>query len=259
MKVWRVYAAMAVVACLAVPTGFAQRMFSAGPRDIGSAEMAKIFGDNPGFTATANISIDDAQHGNMHVESSYAFLKGNIRTDMDMSAMMGSKMSPQTAAMMKQMGMDQMSMVYRNDKKVSYMMYPGLKSYAEMNAAQSAPTDKTPAKEPKVDITEIGKETVDGHACMKNKVTFTADDGSQHEMTTWNATDMNNFPTKAEMHEGGATITTHFTNVKLSPPDASLFDPPSDYTKYGSIQEMMMGNMQRMMPPGASPHGGGNQ
>jgi hypothetical protein len=37
-----------------------------------------------------------------------------------------------------------------------------------------------------------------------------------------------------------------------------LFDPPGNYTKYGSIQEMMMANMQHMMPPGAGPHGGGN-
>lgn len=244
---------MAVVAFLAVPVGIAQRMFSAGPRDIGSADMAKVFGDNPGFTATANITVDDAQHGTMQMESSYAFLKGNIRTDMDMTSMMGSRMPPQAVAQMKQMGMDQMSMVYRGDKKVSYMMYPGLKSYAEMSAAQSAPTDKAPPKEPKVDVTEIGKETVDGHASVKNKVTFTADDGSQHEMTTWNATDMNNFPIKTEMQSGGSIITTHFTNVKLSPPDASLFDPPSDFTKYGSMQEMMMGNMQHMMP-----HGGGN-
>ena len=99
---------------------------------------------------------------------------------------------------------------------------------------------------------------MDGHPCVENKITFTADDGTQHEMLAWQATDLNNFPIKTEMQASGATITTHFTNVKLSAPDASLFNPPSDFTKYGSIQEMMMGNMQRMMPP-AGPHGGGNQ
>jgi len=229
-------------------------MFGGGPRDFGSADMAKIFGANQAFSATAEISIADAQHNApMAMEASYAFLKGNLRTDIDMANVKGSKMPPQAVAQMKQMGMDRAVNIYRSDKKVMYLMYPGLKSYAVITPSPPS-TDKPEPKESKVDVTAIGKETVDGHPCVRNKVTFTADDGSQHAMTTWNATDLNNFPIKTEMQEGGSTITTHFSDIKLSAPDASLFDPPSDFTKYNNIQEMMMGNMQRMMPPR-----GGNQ
>jgi hypothetical protein len=264
MKAWRVYAAMAVMVLLPVPTGFAQRIFGGGPRDIGSADMAKIFGNNQAFTATADITIADAQHGTpMEMEASYAFLKGSVRTDIDMTTVKGTKMPPQAAAMMKQFNMDQVATIYRGDKKAMFLMYPGLKSYAEITPTQPPQPGKmeskeSKVKESKVDVTEIGKETVDGHPTVKNKITFTADDGTQHEMLAWQATDLNNFPIKTEMQSGGSTITTRFSNVKLSAPDASLFDPPSDFTKYGSIQEMMMGNMQHMMPPGAGPHGGGN-
>lgn len=254
MKAWRVYAVMAVVAFLAAPTGFAQRMPGAGPGNFGSADMAKIFGDNQAFTATANIAIADAQHGTpMEMQAAYSFLKGNLRTDIDMTSMKGSAMPPQAIAQMKQMGMDRAVNIYRGDKKVMYLVYPGLKSYTEMTTSQAPSADKPQPKEPKVDVAPIGKDTVDGHPCVENKITFTADDGTQHEMLAWQATDLNNFPIKTEMQAKGATITTHFTNVKLSAPDASVFDPPSDFTKYGSIQEMMMGSMQRMMP-----HGGGN-
>jgi hypothetical protein len=128
------------------------------------------------------------------------------------------------------------------------------------------PTDKDQEKEPKVESTAIGKETVDGHPCVKNKVTFSTDDGKQHEMTVWNASDMKDFPLKTEMQAGGPTVTTHFRDIKMTAPDASLFDPPTDYKVYGSVQEMMMANMQRMMPPqggtppggAAPPQGGGN-
>lgn len=259
MKAWRVYVVMTVMAFLAAPTGFAQRMFGAGPRDIGSADLAKIFGNNQAFTATANISIANAQHDTAtEMEASFAFLKGNVRTDIDMTNMKGTKMPPQAVAQMKQMGMDRTVSIYRGDKKVVYLVYPGLKSYTEITPpAPSA--DKPEPKAPKIDVTQVGKDTVDGHPCVENKITFTADDGSQHEMLAWQATDLNNFPIKTEMQKGGSTITTHFSNIKLSAPDASLFDPPSDFTKYGSIQEMMMGNMQHMMPPGAGPHGGGNE
>jgi hypothetical protein len=194
----------------------------------------------------------------MEMEASYAFLKGDLRTDIDMTSVKGAKIPPQALAQMKQMGMDRAVNIYRSDKKAMYLLYPGLKSYTEIMPPQSSQTDKAEAKGAKVDFTPIGKDTVDGHPTIENKITFTADDGSQHDMLAWQATDLNNFPIKTEMQANGATITTHFTNVKLTAPDALLFEPPSDFTKYGSIQEMMMGNMQHMMPPGAGPHGGGN-
>jgi len=111
-----------------------------------------------------------------------------------------------------------------------------------------------------MEVTAIGKETVDGHPCVKNKITITSDDGKQHEIITWQANDMKDFPIKMEMLAGTADITIHYTNIKTSAPDASLFDPPSDFKAYGSMQEMLMANMQRMMPPrgGTPPQGGGN-
>jgi hypothetical protein len=186
MKAFRVYAVMAVMACTAVSTGFAQRMLGTGPGNIGSADMARIFGKNQAFTATADISIADAQHGApMEMEASYEFLKGNLRTDIDMTSMKGSPMPPQAAAQMKQMGMDRAVNIYRTDKKVMYLMYPGMKSYTEIAPAQASPADKPVAKEPKIDVTQVGKDTVDGHPCVENKLAFTADDGSQHEVLAW--------------------------------------------------------------------------
>ena len=34
-----------------------------------------------------------------------------------------------------------------------------------------------------------------------------------------------------------------YSNINQSKPDAALFAPPSDYTRYGNMQEMMMGAM----------------
>jgi len=250
MKSVRLVVMMAAVA-VAVPTVFGQHMFGGGPRDYGSADMAKIFGKNDAFTATAEMSISDGQSPQpMEMEASYAFLKGNLRLEMDMSSMKGAQIPPQAAAQMKQMGIDRMINIYRSDKKLSYMIYPGQEAYCVL----TPPTkqgDQPEEKAPKIEITELGKETVDGHPCVKNKVTFTTDDGSHHEITAWNATDLNDFPVKTQMQEGRSIITTRFRDVKLSGPAASEFDPPSNYKKYSSIQEMMMSSMQHMMPPGS--------
>jgi hypothetical protein len=78
-------------------------------------------------------------------------------------------------------------------------------------------------------------------------VVMTDDDGKQYTMFTWQATDLSDFPIKSEMQSGSDTVTTLFKNIKLSKPDAALFELPSDYKRYGSMQEMMMGSMEQMM------------
>ena len=256
MKALSVYVMCAVIAATSVvaPTVFAQRAFGGGPRDFGASDMAKIFGKNQAFTATAEMSVADSSRPEpIQMESAYAFLKGNLRSEMDMASMKGTAMSPQIMEQMKQMGMDRTVSIYRGDKKMLYLMYPGLKSYCEITPRQAKPSDKPDQKEPKVGSSPVGKETVDGHACVKNKITITSDDGSQHEMFAWNASDLNDFPIKTEMQSGGATVTTHFRDIKLSAPDASLFELPADYKQYGSMQELMMSNMQRFMPPSGNP------
>ena len=257
MKAFRICALIVAAACLTTPVVFGQRMFG-GVRDFGSAQMAKIFGKNDAFTATAEMTIvDKSRPEPLQMETAYAVLKGNVRTEMDMTSMKGVNMPPEAIAQMKQMGMDRTISIYRGDKKLLYLVYPGLKAYCEINPAAMQSTAKPEQKEPKIEVTPIGKETVDGHPCAKNKITITSDDGKQHEIIAWQASDMHDFPIQTEMQAGGATITTHFRDIKMSAPAASLFDPPSDFKAYGSMQEMMMGNIQRMMPPGGMPPRGG--
>ena len=63
--------------------------------------------------------------------------------------------------------------------------------------ADSAPTNG----DYKVETTEIGKETLDGHPCVKNKYVVTDNEGVKHESTVWNATDLKNFPVKIQTTE----------------------------------------------------------
>ena len=59
------------------------------------------------------------------MESTYAVLNGNLRTETDMTAIKGLSMPPQVLAQVKQMGMDRTISIYRSDKKLSYLIYPG--------------------------------------------------------------------------------------------------------------------------------------
>ena len=224
-----------------------------GPRLGG--DMAKIFGENSAFSASLEMHTSGgAGAGEITMPGKLAYLEGKSRFEMDMAEMKGGPMTPQAAAQMKQMGMDKMVVISRPDKHISCMIYPGLQAYVE-NPIQD-PDAATPASDYKSEATEMGKESVDGHACVKNKVIVTDKAGKTHQSTVWNATDLKNFPVKVETTEGGQTVTMLFKDVKLDHPEAAQFEAPAGFKKYDNMMAMMQEQMmQRMggargMPPG---------
>jgi hypothetical protein len=220
-----------------------------GPQFTGA--MAKVFGDNSAFSATMQIQANMGDQ-EMTMPAKISFNKGQSRVEMDLTAVKGGHMPPQMVGQLKAMGMGNMITINQPDKKMSYLCYPGLQAYCEV--PMQNPDASKPESDFKIDTTELGKETVDGHPCVKNKVVVTDKDGTPQEFTVWNASDLKKFPVRMEMNQRGIASTITFSDVKLEAPDASQFAPPSDFKKYDSMQAMMqqemmkrMGNMQH--PP----------
>lgn len=99
---------------------------------------------------------------------------------------------------------------------------------------------------------------MDGHPCVKTQVTVTDDKGNKYEPIVWNATDLKKFPIKIETTSQAHTTTILFTNVKLSKPEASLFDPPAGFKHYDSPQALIQQEMMKHMggAPGGPPPAG---
>jgi hypothetical protein len=206
-----------------------------------SGALVKLFGDNAAFTASVRVEADGASIGQaMTMDSTMSLLDGMTRFDMDMSKMHGPNIPPQAVEQMKQLGLDKVVTVSVPDKKVARLIYPTIKAYAETPISES---DAAKAADFKMEVKESGSETVEGHDCVKNKVVVTGTDGVAHESTVWNAKDLNNFPVKIQMTEHGTQMTMTFKDVKLQKPDASLFNPPSDFKKYDSMMSLMMSRM----------------
>jgi hypothetical protein len=182
------------------------------------------------------------------------YLEGKSRFEMDMTEMKGGDLPPQAAAQMKQMGMDKMIIISRPEKNITFMIYPGLQAYVQMPPPD--PDAAKPASDFKSEATELGKETVDGHACVKNKVVVTDKAGTARQSTVWNATDLKNFPVKIETSDGGTTVTMLFKDVKFDRPEAAQFEPPAGFKKYDDMMTMMQQEMMKRMgggrglPPG---------
>jgi len=238
-----------LTALLASSPAFAQ-MPGMGPGAGMDPAMTKLFGENKAFTASAEFSIKAPNQSEpMVMGANFSMSDGKTRVEMDMTQMKGTQLPPNALASMKQMGMDKMVMIARPDKKITYMVYPNLHAYAgmPMTDAQAATDDKGL----KMEKTSMGKESIDGHACEKNKVLMTDAQGATHEVLVWNAADLKDFPVKMQMTEKGNSVLATFKNIKLEKPDATLFEAPAGLTKYDDVQTMVQTEMMKHTGGGA--------
>ncbi len=225
-------------------------MFGGAPGAQFGGAMNKIFGDHKFFSADLQTEMADAAgKTELSVPAKMVFLEGKARVELDISQAKGPSIKPEMAAQLQMMGMSEMTAISRPDKKLSYLVYPGLKSYAEMPMTEAeAGTDDSKMK---VDVKADGSESVDGQDCLRNKVTVTDADGKAREFTVWNAKGLKKFPVKVETIEGGRATKMLFKAVKFDKPDAAKFDAPKDYERYTDMQAMMQGAMMKKFGGGA--------
>jgi hypothetical protein len=214
-----------------------------GPNPKLSGSTEQLFGDHKAFTAKMEmIAKGKKADESISMPGNMAYDEGKSRFEMDLTQAKGGPMTVEATAHMKEMGMDKMVMISRPDLKVNYMIYPGMQAYVEMPAEQAAKDGKEKAK---VELTELGKETVDGHACVKSKAIITDGEGKKHEALVWKATDLKDFPVKIEQAEDGTQVTLLFKDVKLAKPEAAVLAPPKDFAKYDSVPGMMQAVMMK--------------
>lgn len=236
-----------------VALGLAPAFAQMGPRGGGhgpnlGGPMGKLFAANPTFSANMEFQTSGGQMGTITMPGKISFDSGKSRFEMNMSQMSGLTMPAGAADQMKAMGMDTMISISRPDLKMAYAVYPGLNSYAEMPLKDS--TSAVSPDDYKVETAELGKETIDGHNCVKNQVTVTDKDSNKTESTVWNAKDLKDFPIKVVTGEGSQTNTMLFKNISTTKPESSLFEPPTGYTKYDNVQAMMQAEMMKKMGGG---------
>jgi hypothetical protein len=225
--------------------------------------MTKVFGTNLNFSANMEAQVKTMpKPEDISMSGKIYFANGNSRTEMDMTKMKGSNITPQVIAQLKSMGLDKLVSISQTGKKVIYVIYPGVQAYTKMNLPGA---DSVKTNDYTVETVELGKETLDGHPCVKNKYTVTNNKtGQRLVMTSWNATDLKNCPIKIEQSAwtssdsfDGSITTMHLTDINLTKPDASLFEPPVGFKAYDDMQTMMQTEMMKKMgggmgkPPGS--------
>jgi len=209
------------------------------------AVLTRFLGEHSAFTASVNLGTKSEQGAMVLVPAKLTYLGGQARFEIDVSKVEGGRMSPLVAEQIKAVGMAEVVLITRPDKKLSYMQYPGLKAYAEIPLRDE--NNPETAKKSKVEKTKLGEETLAGYACIKHQVVVTDEQGKTSEGTTWNARDLRGFPIVIETSQKGSKVTLLFSDVKFGNPPSSAFEPAKDYQKYDDVKKMMREAMMKLL------------
>ena len=227
VTLWAWLLAAFPISLLAPAPGLAQ-VPAAGPGTGVNAAFVKLIGSVGPFTAKVETRVlDRAQNPLVRMPMDFSFLDGKVRLDIDLSKAESKDFTPSILARLKQSGMDHFFSIFRPDRKVTLLVYPGVQSYQEL--PQSPSETEAAEKGLKVEKTGLGKEVLEGHPCTKSKVTVKGSKGTVLNAVAWNATDLKDFPILVEMKEDDKTVRMHFTDVRFVKPDAKQFEVPAGY------------------------------
>jgi len=230
MKTLALPARLFAVLSLGLLTGspaFSQAPTAGSPTGINAA-FVKLFGTAAAFTAKVDArALDAAQQETVRMLMDWAALEGKVRLEINLEQMTNKDLPTNTVAILKQSGMARIITVFRPDKKATYVIYPGIQSYQNLPLAKGEA--EASEKGLKLEKSALGKETIDGHACVKNKAVVKGEKGPVLEAVTWNAADLKEFPLQIEMKEKQSTVRLRFSQVRFAKPDAKQFEVPANY------------------------------
>ena len=203
-----------------------------------NAALTKLFGKVTAFSAQMDLRVVDKAHAEvMSTSMEFAISDKKIRVAVDMSQMHNKEMPPGMGTALRQMGMAQVISIIRPDKKSIYILYPDQKAFLTMPLPEERAI--------KIQRTELGKETLDEHPCIKTKAVLTDDKGDQIEAVTWNASDLKDFPIQIESTEKEQTSIMHFKQIRFEKPEADQFEAPADYQQFKDPQELLTSVMKK--------------
>jgi hypothetical protein len=193
-----------------------------------NSAFVKLIGSVGPFTAKVETRVlDRSQNQLVRMPMGFAFLDGKVRLDIDLSQAQSKEFTASTLAKLKQSGMDHFTSIFRPDKKLTYLVYPGVQSYQEL--VQSKVETEAAEKGLKVEKSPLGKDTLDGQPCTKNRAVVKGAKGTLLDAVTWNATGLQDFPIQVEMKQDDKTVRMHFTDLRFVKPEAKQFEVPPGY------------------------------
>jgi hypothetical protein len=216
-----------------------------------SGAMLKLFGNFSAFSAKTTVDVLDASGQVVSTTPmDFALLDKKIRIEIDMMQVKAKDMPPGVQSTLKKMGMAQVVSLLRPDRQCVYLFYPEQKAMCRLPLSKEEV--EAADKAAKVEKTALGKERLLGHPCVKQRVVITDSKGQKLEVTTWNASDLNDFPIQIQTGDKERTTRMSFDQVDFKRQEAGRFEPPSSFTMYRGLDELKQGVMDKLAGAGES-------
>jgi len=195
-----------------------------------SAALFRLLSDFKAFTATMEGRIVEANGSEVASWTGwkYALRDESVRIEMDMTRFKegGKAASQENIEQAKRWHVDQSVVIADGKERVTYTLYPGRKVYTPHKLKQS---EVVAWQDLNVGTERVGTETIEGQACVKNRVTVSDPAGMKTEFLVWSATALNNFPVKVQRQDGKETAILCFRDVQFKRLRANEFKPPRGY------------------------------
>jgi hypothetical protein len=200
---------------------------------------AKFLETNTAFTADAEMRFTPANRKPSVYLTKVAIRENFVRWDMDMNK--SPQIPEDRKPLLGEQKMDQLAFVVRAKENIGYAIFPKLRSYVQIAFPNAAVVSDEKVKSVGLQKTFIGEEVFDGHRCSKQKVLL-INQGPKEEAVVWYAVELGGFPVRIEAASQAGSASYQFKGVRLSEPDAKLFEAPEGFKQYKSFQEMMQAN-----------------
>lgn len=217
-----------------------------GPGSTGvSASLIRLFGTNNTFTAQAEVQVLDVKNKELiGTPMSFAFADNKIRVEVDLNRMR-NRLEPDALAKVKPLGMDNVVSIIRPEQRAALIVFPKLQAFVKLDMPPTeAQAFLTRAK---MERTTVGKEKMEGHPCVKQRVVITDDAGKKSEATVWTATDLRDFPVCVATKEKEGLVVIRFRQIQFARTDAGKFEPPTGFVECSDIQVLLAGPVVKYM------------
>ncbi len=209
-----------------------------------NAAMAKLFADIPYFSADVETTLTNlTDKTRLSIPMRMLKRQDLLRIEVDFVKLKGTGLAMQGLAAMQNIGMARMTSLVDPKQKGMTVLFPDIKAYSKVSMSEA----DLPEDGFKVVKKPSGKDTINGQACVRQKVTLTASDGQKVEATTWEATALSNFPIRMLFQQKDGSMTMTFRDVVLQAPADELFKVPSDHKSYDSMSSLMQEAMTRAL------------
>ena len=208
-----------------------------------NAAVAKLFADIPAFSASVETLLTNkADKSRLTIPMRMFKREDKLRIETDFARIRGVGFPLESLTAMQNIGMARVTTIVDPKDKGMLVVFPELKAYTRVALAE---TD-LPDADVKVTKRRGSKDTVDGQACVRQRVTLASANGQKVEATTWEATALNSFPIRMVFEQDDGTMEMRYTDVQLKAPAEDQFKVPSEFRSFESVTAVMQEAMAQV-------------